>query len=87
MLSHHNIIGQCLQLKQLQADAHAYKILAVMPLFHSKSPFDTSQQELTLVSHWPCAVLPLSNSHEWGFNNAAFIQHAINARGNCQIQG
>ncbi|KAJ9615375.1 hypothetical protein H2200_001450 [Cladophialophora chaetospira] len=33
MLSHHNIIGQCHQLKQLQAPG-PYKILAVMPLFH-----------------------------------------------------
>lgn len=38
MLSHHNIIAQCMQLKQLQApDPDRYKILAVMPLFHSKS--------------------------------------------------
>lgn len=36
MLSHHNIIAQCLQLRQLQVvDSEGYKILAVMPLFHS----------------------------------------------------
>ncbi|KAK7702990.1 hypothetical protein SLS64_009261 [Diaporthe eres] len=36
MLSHHNIIAQCLQLRQLQllpADGH-YRTIAVMPLFH-----------------------------------------------------
>ncbi|KIV77280.1 hypothetical protein PV11_09091 [Exophiala sideris] len=33
MLSHQNIIAQCHQLRQLQAPG-AYKILAVMPLFH-----------------------------------------------------
>lgn len=36
MLSHHNIIAQCHQLKQIQAKG-AYRILAVMPLFHSES--------------------------------------------------
>jgi 4-coumarate--CoA ligase len=36
MLSHHNIIAQCLQLRQLQTlpPDKSYKILAVMPLFH-----------------------------------------------------
>ena len=36
MLSHHNIISQCLQLRQLQSlpPDQSYKILAVMPLFH-----------------------------------------------------
>ncbi|KAH7041244.1 phenylacetyl-CoA ligase [Microdochium trichocladiopsis] len=38
MLSHHNIIAQCHQLRQLQvlpvAEGGRYKILAVMPLFH-----------------------------------------------------
>jgi 4-coumarate--CoA ligase len=35
MLSHHNIIAQCLQLQQLQIiPAQGYSILAVMPLFH-----------------------------------------------------
>lgn len=34
MLSHQNIIAQCHQLRQLQASGQ-YKILAVMPLFHS----------------------------------------------------
>jgi acyl-CoA synthetase (AMP-forming)/AMP-acid ligase II len=36
MLSHHNIIAQCLQLQQLQTlpPDKSYKILAVMPLFH-----------------------------------------------------
>ncbi|EXJ74398.1 uncharacterized protein A1O5_02694 [Cladophialophora psammophila CBS 110553] len=33
MLSHHNIIAQCHQLRQIQAPGR-YKILAVMPLFH-----------------------------------------------------
>ncbi|EXJ56543.1 hypothetical protein A1O7_06887 [Cladophialophora yegresii CBS 114405] len=33
MLSHHNIIAQCHQLRQIQAPG-GYKILAVMPLFH-----------------------------------------------------
>ncbi|RVX66140.1 hypothetical protein B0A52_09869 [Exophiala mesophila] len=33
MLSHHNIIAQCHQLKQIQAKGR-YRILAVMPLFH-----------------------------------------------------
>ncbi|KIW83235.1 hypothetical protein Z517_02480 [Fonsecaea pedrosoi CBS 271.37] len=33
MLSHHNIIAQCHQLRQIQAPG-PYKILAVMPLFH-----------------------------------------------------
>ncbi|KIW65025.1 hypothetical protein PV04_07315 [Phialophora macrospora] len=33
MLSHHNVIGQCHQLRALQAPG-GYKILAVMPLFH-----------------------------------------------------
>lgn len=37
MLSHHNVIAQCLQLRQLQAPG-PYKILAVMPLFHSEFP-------------------------------------------------
>lgn len=36
MLSHHNIISQCLQLRQLQSlpPDKSYRILAVMPLFH-----------------------------------------------------
>ncbi|KAK5131293.1 hypothetical protein LTR08_001132 [Meristemomyces frigidus] len=36
MLSHHNIIAQCHQLRQLQvvAPGQRYRILAVMPLFH-----------------------------------------------------
>ncbi|KAK3675849.1 hypothetical protein LTR78_004490 [Recurvomyces mirabilis] len=36
MLSHHNLIAQCHQLKQLQlvSPGQRYKILAVMPLFH-----------------------------------------------------
>ena len=36
MLSHHNIIAQCHQLKQLQVvpPGQRYRILAVMPLFH-----------------------------------------------------
>ena len=35
MLSHHNIIAQCMQLQQLQVmPAKGYSILAVMPLFH-----------------------------------------------------
>ncbi|KAH8648418.1 4-coumarate-CoA ligase [Xylariales sp. PMI_506] len=37
MLSHHNVIAQCHQLRQLQllpADGSRYRILAVMPLFH-----------------------------------------------------
>ena len=36
MLSHHNIIAQCHQLRQLQvvAPGERYRILAVMPLFH-----------------------------------------------------
>ena len=36
MLSHHNIIAQCHQLRQLQVvpPGERYKILAVMPLFH-----------------------------------------------------
>lgn len=35
MLSHHNIIAQCLQLQQLQVlPPGGYSILAVMPLFH-----------------------------------------------------
>ena len=36
MLSHHNIIAQCHQLKQLQVvpPGERYRILAVMPLFH-----------------------------------------------------
>jgi len=36
MLSHHNIIAQCHQLKQLQlvSAGRRYRILAVMPLFH-----------------------------------------------------
>ena len=36
MLSHHNIIAQCLQLRQLQSlpPDKSYRILAVMPLFH-----------------------------------------------------
>ncbi|OAP63860.1 hypothetical protein AYL99_03087 [Fonsecaea erecta] len=33
MLSHHNVIAQCHQLRQIQAPG-PYKILAVMPLFH-----------------------------------------------------
>ena len=36
MLSHHNIIAQCHQLRQLQvvSPGDRYRILAVMPLFH-----------------------------------------------------
>ena len=36
MLSHHNIIAQCHQLRQLQVvePGERYRILAVMPLFH-----------------------------------------------------
>ncbi|RMZ90257.1 hypothetical protein DV736_g2512, partial [Chaetothyriales sp. CBS 134916] len=36
MLSHHNVIAQCMQLQQLQVmpDRGVYSILAVMPLFH-----------------------------------------------------
>jgi len=36
MLSHHNIMAQCHQLKQLQVvePGERYRILAVMPLFH-----------------------------------------------------
>lgn len=37
MLSHHNVIAQCHQLRQLQvlpSDGSGYRILAVMPLFH-----------------------------------------------------
>lgn len=37
MLSHHNIIAQCLQLRQLQLlpeDGGRYRTIAVMPLFH-----------------------------------------------------
>jgi 4-coumarate--CoA ligase len=37
MLSHHNVIAQCHQLRQLQvlpSDDSGYRILAIMPLFH-----------------------------------------------------
>lgn len=37
MLSHQNLIAQCMQLKQLQLGTGPYRVLAVMPLFHSKS--------------------------------------------------
>ncbi|KAF2722471.1 acetyl-CoA synthetase-like protein [Polychaeton citri CBS 116435] len=61
MLSHHNIIAQCHQLRQLQVvtSGERYKILAVMPLFHITG--------LVRFVHYPvlldgdCIMLPTFN--------------------------
>lgn len=55
MISHHNVIAQCLQVHQITPPEHK-RVLAVLPLFHSESPLVALFLTVFLVRRLHCLL-------------------------------
>lgn len=89
MLSHHNIIAQCHQLRQVQViePGEQLRALAVTPLFHITGMFNTPDNQP--YSHTDSIrsgpLHPLPNLHERQLHHAPLLHHGLHAPHNHRL--